>query len=232
MHLTKSDWIAGLPAVLVRDFFRKAARRRSFRLQLAMECFGVNEPVAAKIVQKLRRLEYLDQEGPGEWTVTDKARRVQNASLRQFTRAAAELAFNAFVDRVKAANSSDYLFQVEAIYGFGSFFFGKEDRVSDVDVILILRQRYDQNEFIKRRDAMVESCSRRFSSVVDRLAYPLTQLVMFLKDRSSIIKLHPQNQWKLKTKKKSVYLAPGTVESDLMSELKRDWRRDSLSHKK
>jgi len=234
MRLSKSDQIAGLPAKTLRDFFRRMSGWESVGLPKATEYLRMSEGKTLNVLEKLQELGYVTKESKsGDWALTTAAMRVRNAGFRSYTRAAAERAFNDFLDRVNQVNepASGHLYWIEAVYGFGSFFFTDADRVGDVDLIIVFRLRHNQEEYERRRDKLIALTDRRFRNIVDQLSYPKNLLLRFIKGRSAIIALHNHSQLKLPgLKKKVVYLALGASESQLKADLKRDGWMDTLPY--
>jgi hypothetical protein len=234
MQLRKSDEIAGLPAKTLRDFFRRMSGWESVGLSRAAEYLRMSERRTLNVLEKLQELGYVTKESKSDgWALTTLAMRVRNAGFRSYTRTAAERALNDFLDRVNQVNerTSGHLYWIEAVYGFGSFFFTDAYRVGDVDLIMVLRLREDQKEYERRREKLIALTDRRFRNIIDELLYPKNLLLRFIKGRSAIIALHNHSQLKLPgLKKKVVYLALGTSESQLEADLKRDGWMDTLPY--
>ncbi len=80
-------------------------------------------------------------------------------------------------------------YTVTHITVFGSYLDDTQDRLGDLDVAIQIVRRVPHDEFIQRRDAITTASGRHFGSFVERLAYPLRQLVLYLKDRKPSISI-------------------------------------------
>src|SRR5262249_38062626 len=237
MRLNKTDTIGGVPVLTARSLFRKVGDwRHGFSKSAAGEFFG-SENETLKALRALEKDGYLtskpdpNNKGQMVWNVTNEAMQVRMAKLRDYTRSTADRAFKEFLDRVKTVNTpkSEHLFWVEAIYGFGSFFFGTGDRVGDIDIVGLLRHRYEWEEYQNRQAEMVAKLNRRVS-FPEKLFHASWAVRGSLKGRSGIISLHELNEWndlkKMLTEWKLLYQRPGTSLSDLEAEIETHSRGD------
>ncbi len=98
-----------------------------------------------------------------------------------------------FITRVAAVNSNaEFAYNVRWGMIFGSYLGGKE-RINDVDLGVELVRRH-------KDDLIFEACcharikfalrgGRRFSSVVEEVSWPRTEVLLFLRNRSKVLSL-------------------------------------------
>jgi predicted nucleotidyltransferase len=107
------------------------------------------------------------------------------------TRPVADRHVAALVDRARAMNESqEYLYWVESVAVFGSYLDSSVERLGDVDVAFQLSPRSEGEEFHERCRERSAKSGRNFSTYLDFLVWPQTEVLMRLKNRSRVISLH------------------------------------------
>ena len=215
MNITRDQKIAGVSAMALRKLFRGADR---IHARHVVEDLGIEQRAAQKLLGTLVKLGYLTRAGRAEhdigyFDLTLEAGQLGNASAaKPFTRAAADRAVAAFLDRCRAVDADPYwLYRVKRVQIFGSYLTEKE-RVGDVDVTLDLapkeRNRAKHNELTCERTRLVASKGRYFRNLIDELCWSEIEVTNFIKGGSRVIKLHSSMDGiftKTKVKVKKVY---------------------------
>lgn len=212
MHIDSKSTIAGVPAISVRDFLRRADD-----LQWSLEYVGqrlrLSTAQAKSLVTELLRLGYvevvesLSKEPWHRRTLTGSTFALASAA-RPLRRVTARRKLEEFLNRVRIVNDSDYyLYKVSKVLVFGSYLRG-EERLNDVDVAVELVHREADSESRRAVDQeRVEKAlreGRRFSNLVDELFWPQQEVLLFLKARSRAIALHTTDDPILRTARSQV----------------------------
>lgn len=198
MWIAKSQRIAGQPALVMRQFMRSFGEQAK-DLAFVMEKLQLSRRRAQRLFETLCRLGYLaphtEPDLPLGWRRTTQGAALALASAAPpLRRATAERKLQEFLIRVAEVNRNGYfLFRVTKVVVFGSYL-SKRDRLNDVDVAIGLapKERNPERHFQLERARTAEALhgGRRFSNVVDELAWPQREVELFLKGRSRALSVH------------------------------------------
>ncbi len=201
MRISKDDKIAGFPAVAVRDFLRRGVSSE-FDFRVVMDWFSISQSGAKKFMLELEKLrfickaEYLSPKSATDrYQTTVRGNALAQASTaKPISRATAEKNLQEFLRRVRTVNDEDaYLYRVESVLVFGSYLSAK-DRLNDVDIAIELTPRSkDPNTFrslCERRIREAIEKGRRFGNITEETNWPQMEVLLYLKNRSRVIKLH------------------------------------------
>lgn len=167
-------------------------------------CVGVTPEKAEELVEELARDGYLvrqenDYEGKAVWGFTIKGNAFLMATAAPpITRKTADRLLDNLIKRVRTVNSSpEYLIKVTEAVVFGSYL-STISRLNDVDVFVKLEwKESDPNkrqELCDQHADEAEARGRQFRLFVDRLVWPWTQVRLYLKNRSTALSLHSEEQ--------------------------------------
>jgi predicted nucleotidyltransferase len=204
MRISKDEIVAGYPALTVRAFLR---RYRSFSVSVAAAAheFDTDEQKAREFLRGLESLGLVElAEGPlsdseAVYEITVKGNAFANASAaKPIRRSTADIALRQFMERVDRLNSSgEYVYRVVSAVLFGSMLSAAE-RLGDVDIAIELEPKItDDAEFRSWCEARRKLAVRRgtfFSSTVDLLLWPKTEIFRALRARARALSLHEWNQ--------------------------------------
>jgi len=115
-----------------------------------------------------------------------------------------------FMERVNEVNTNDtFAYRVEKVMVFGSYLSDKE-RLNDIDLAIKLVSKEKDQEKRRQRDQerirIAQKAGRSFSNIVNEIFWPMTEVRLFLKNRSHSISLHDTEDPILKqTKYKVIY---------------------------
>lgn len=199
MHIDPKSQIAGVPAIRVRDFLRRASDNE-FTCEDASKGLKLLSSHAAELISELMQLGYLEpvdiRTGPQRYRRTLAGSTFALASAaRPLTRKTATKKLSEFLERVSAVNANNnFLFRVHKVLVFGSYL-TEQNRLNDIDVAVELLHR--ENDPNKRKTAIracirkVHEGGRQFSNIADEVSWPYNEVLLFLKSRSRAISLHP-----------------------------------------
>lgn len=195
MHIDPRSTIAGLPALRVRSFLRRAGDYDWTEAGLA-EHFGVS-PKAAHELLSLGYLEHSPHEAAEEQryrrTLAGAALALASAA-RPITRKTADRKIAELLDRVREVNANDYyLYRVRKVVVFGSYL-TQRSRINDIDVGLDLahREADPERRSLLDRDRInaAYKAGRRFPNITSELFWPQHEVLLYLKARSRSLSLH------------------------------------------
>lgn len=198
MHLDTKTYIAGQPAIKVRDFLRKA-EGNFWNTGYAGDYFKINENEAQALVEELAQKKYIAKNRIRNeecWTTTsDGIRFFQASATKGILRPNAEKLLEEFLKRVQQVNEDNYfLYRVMQVAVFGSYLQGEKDRINDIDLFVQLEPKNPDNDkhwqMNQERIEDAEKRGRRFSNFTERLIWSQTEVWAFLKNRSRALSLH------------------------------------------
>lgn len=205
MRITKSQLIAGYPAIQVRNFLREfdGSIIRALTIQRALQ---VDSDKARAFLGKMIRLGYLERkESLSGWDeeiyeVASLGMALANASAVQpITRKTAERLLKGFVDRMHTINTSaddPYAYKIASAVLFGSMLADKE-RLGDVDIAIELQPANSNdkelNALCRYRLRMAHLNGKRFRSDFERIAWPMMEIFHVLRAHSRSLSLHQLN---------------------------------------
>ncbi len=198
MHIDSKSEIAGLPALLVRDFLKKSVMVH-YSIEGVMEYFGISKRAAQKVVKELLGLGYLKEDtfhGEKYWGMsgTKEVCRLVNASgAPPITRKTAERKLKEFLARVEEVNRDDgteFGHKITRVALFGSYLTDAE-RVNDIDIgVEMASRKSDPEEQINHELELARKSGRRFSTFLEELAWASVHVRQFLKARSRSYSIH------------------------------------------
>ena len=199
MNITKAQRIAGYPALAIRDFLKRQGSLY-FSLHAATERLQISEAEADRLMKQLEKLGFIRKRGKQDtwYRTTVKGNALAGASAAKLlSRKSAEKRLSEFMARVREVNESQpFVFKVDTVVLFGSFLSEKE-RIGDIDLAVELKPKTEGSaEFKSMRDARINTAiaaGQRFSSFLDRMMWPTTEVYRFLKSRARAISLHDLN---------------------------------------
>lgn len=192
MRLGKNDLVAGIPASAARDLMRFISGRQVHEgaAEAVMAELGIKGPAGS-----LRRLEehgYLIAQDAGSrgvsWTTTVLGNALAMASFGSpMTREAAERLLQGLVERARAYNEDPLRpLIIERLRIFGSYLDPAVDTLGDLDVELSFTKKDGSS---KAALDYANRSGRRFGTHVERLFWPQTELMQYLKNRSRFINI-------------------------------------------
>ena len=224
MYLDPKSQIAGIPAIQVRDFLKQNRNYEWTQNRLALYLNLSTEDIGA-LVSELLRLGYIEAtsviSGQQYYQKTLAGTTFSLASASQpLTRRTAQRKLDEFLGRVQAVNANeDFVYRVRRVLVFGSYLTEKE-RINDIDVAIELVSRYDDPD---KRMAMLQAridqaykAGRQFSSFIDELGWPETEVLLFLKSRSRAISLHTTDDPILKQAPSEIVFQDKTMDTETL----------------
>jgi predicted nucleotidyltransferase len=204
MRISKDELVAGYPALTVRTFLR---RYRSFPISApaAAQELDTDEHQAGKFLSGLKTLGLIEPaEAPlpdnqAAYEITIKGNALANATAaKPIRRSTAEFALRQFLGRLDRLNASgEYVYRVVSAVLFGSMLSSVE-HLGDVDIAIEFEPKITEDpEFRSRCEARRLLATRRgkhFSSMIDSVLWPKTEIFRALRARARALSLHEWNQ--------------------------------------
>lgn len=211
MRLSKDQLIEGIPAEQARDLMR-IFRVNPGLTEFAVDVLEVGEGDAEKMLERFAEAGYLeiadrDRDGAAWWFTTVRGNALANASFaKPITRATAQRHLDGFLERVRTYNADrSKPYSVTRVTVFGSYLDNTQDRLGDLDLAIHVVRRGSNDEYLRRRDAIIATSNRRFGSYLERLVWPLRELGLFLKDRKPAINITDEDVSVLTDRWSNVY---------------------------
>lgn len=200
MQIIKDQLIAGQPALKVRNFVR-TYHLLDFCASEFESALNLSSEEAEYFAQEMVTLGFLapsthpSPDGRTFYQVDDRGHMLVNASAaKPITRKSANRVLQEFMKRVDIVNIRDtYAYTVESVVLFGSMLSDKE-LLGDVDLALELqpavpdREGFDQ--WREDRYDVAMNNGMRFGTTLEKLAWPRTEVLRYLKSRSRSLSLH------------------------------------------
>jgi hypothetical protein len=218
VRISKSDTFCGLPAETARKLTRAYSRHHNASEAACLLGFDVN--AAAEQLQAfesggflVKRLDAPREDGawddPGPWwrtTILGSAL-AQASFARPITRSTAERLLAEATGRVRRYNAdATRLLTVTQLVVFGSFLDPAANDFGDLDLgISVVRRESDGDRFVNAVIAYSAASGRRFDRWVDQLFWPLRELLMIVKNRSSAISITDEDVIRLTDRFEIVY---------------------------
>lgn len=115
------------------------------------------------------------------------------SAARPASRAKAEQRLKEFLDRVEQVKADDrYVYRIAKVALFGSML-SESPTVGDIDLAIHLAPRYGPDEMDARREQSIAAAlaaGRSFSNPMNRLFWSYHEVLLFLRNRSPLIRLH------------------------------------------
>ena len=204
MRIDSKVTMAGVPILKVRNGLRHFRPLDIITTEGICRCVGLSLQKTEELVVELVQGSYLvrqerDYEGKPVWGFTVKGNAFLMATgAAPITRKTADRLINDLLRRAQTVNASPkYLIKVTEVVVFGSYL-GTASRINDVDVFLKLEWKESdprkREELCDRHADEAERRGREFRLFIDRMAWPWTQVRLYLKNRSSALSLHSEEQ--------------------------------------
>jgi hypothetical protein len=208
VRVAKSDVIAGLPAELARAIVRRFRGREMTVVGVADLLDGTgHEP--GTVLAELEAAGYMetvetDAAGDVWWDTTIQGNALAMASFgKPISRKTADRLVSELLKRAHAYNADQGkpLF-VDALRVFGSYLDPQIDPLGDVDIELTYGRRITDPKLVAD---YARASGRSFSTYVDRLLWPYTELVQHLKNRSAFINITTEDITRLTNRSETIY---------------------------
>jgi predicted nucleotidyltransferase len=212
MQITPGQKIAGQSAIVLRNALRHL-RDGTWSSKTLAYYLKVPPMRAQRIIMQLAKAGYIERDELAKtrdaWCLTNAGRALTNANaMRPLPRGQAKVLIDDFLARVKEVNADPYfLYQVSKVILFGSYL-SKKETLGDLDLAIELSPKEPNKDrfekLIKKRSQDAVRSGRQFSTYIDELAWPETEVRRFLKGRARYISLHSASDGILKTCAKRV----------------------------
>jgi predicted nucleotidyltransferase len=148
------------------------------------------------MLKKLRAEGFIEpsETAVGNYEITEKGRSfARSTAAKAIARATAEKALQKFLLRVEEVNrSARFIRSVKAVVVFGSYLTDKE-KLNDVDVAVKLICRWPESmSAIERHQRDLDHTTRsgrRFSNIVECLAWPEREVELYVRNRARCLSL-------------------------------------------
>ncbi|MEW6624887.1 MAG: nucleotidyltransferase domain-containing protein [Bacillota bacterium] len=199
MQINSEDFICGQTIISIRDFLKYVQLRDWWTIDFLTARLRVSKSMAKKIINVLVEQGYIEESKrynrEKAWVNTIKGNSLAMASAAKpiYRRTADDILLK-FMKRVNEVNTNDkFAFRVEKVIVFGSYLSDKE-RLNDIDLAIKLESKEKDKK--KRRQREQERISialksgRVFGNFLQEVFWPMTEVKLFLKNRSRSISLH------------------------------------------
>lgn len=196
MLIDRSEMLAGVPILKIRDFARRTKR---WSLETLEEKLKLPPSQVGIVAQELfargwaRPSEYRDRDGCPhfQWTL-DGSRLALARAVPRLPRETAKKLVAQLLDRVREVNARDEFTEVvQEVSVFGSFLDESKEQLGDIDLVIELRRREvpgrDWVEYSLQRAAQ---SGRAFKSYHSELHYGSTEVLLLLKARNRYLSFH------------------------------------------
>lgn len=191
MRVTRSETIAGHPALRVRALFREACGQiEGVTPDLVRRVLLLPDDDAAQRVINLFQVEgYIEPHRPGDrivgCRVTMKGTALAAARAhRPIRRETAERHLGALLERVKALADRDFLYLAAEVLVFGSYL-GDASCLGDLDIAIRLVPKIeDQERFWQLCQERSRNANRSFGTFLESLYWPEMEVRQFLNART------------------------------------------------
>lgn len=208
MRIDPRESLGSVPVLALRDALRALAGGEWTTNSLSRSLHQDHESTTA-LISLLEERGWVertslacDSEARSQWRLTTlgNAFSIAKAS-RPISRSTADRLVRELLERVKAVNENPALaVLVKVVVVFGSYL-GDSSRLGDVDAVIELAPRFRGKKWERARLARIEAAEdagRTFRTMVDRLSWPWTEVLLMLKGRSSGLSLHYSSDGVLK----------------------------------
>ncbi len=207
MRLDPKEKLYDQPILKIRDVVRHAMQERFFEktstLIIAEVSKILQQPAAVskQIMEQLIKDEYLIINKVTaanvlhyELVATDKGRRFGIATGNTaITRQKADELLDDLIERAKGINANnDLVYFIETIKVFGSYLSNKE-LLGDLDVAVKVTRKFHGVDFTNQNEKRIMVASqngKRFSSFIDQISWPHTEVIQMLKTKKKGLSLH------------------------------------------
>jgi hypothetical protein len=197
MKLNRNEPIAGMDILKLRDVFRKFGRGTLSHVAIMKE-FSVTARKANKMIADLVTLELIcpceirHDKDTRYYETTIKGNAIGSAKAsKPVSRVTADRVLGEFLDRVSGVNGhSELAYHVESVIVFGSYL-SNARCLNDLDVAVELVPKWNDDATYKTicEGSTARACAtgRRFRDFFEPLAWPRTEVMLILKNRSRTI---------------------------------------------
>lgn len=209
MRIDKTDNIAGIPIIEVRDVLGRVGDL--FYADDLKYKFALSDRAFKGFFKELIKRDFIKAslEYKCFWELTIKGCAFTMASAaKPIKRVTADRLIKEFIDRIDIVNNdSDYLYKVKTAVIFGSYLSDK-DKINDIDIAIQLeRVEKDPEKYrILLREQVIEEDikGRVFREPLDFLLWPEKKVRLFIKSRSRALSLHRMEDLNIVTGGKKV----------------------------
>ncbi len=190
MRITKGQTVCGVDALALRSALRGW---HTYSVEWFAQELGLEAQDALRLVQALCAEGFIRPDGESSdfYVLTTKGSALRMASAaRPITRATATRLVREIVHRAHEVNEGEYAYNVRALVVFGSYCDLAVERLSDVDIAVRLVEVDDFDSVREERIRLAYAGGRQFSSDLDEMFWPLTEVKRHLRGRSASISLH------------------------------------------
>jgi hypothetical protein len=192
MKNQESDQIAGVKISEIKGLFQKVYDKY-FYYDFIPVNLNVGEDKAQDLFKEFIKLDLIEKKEFG-YQLTKKGVDIsKDGEKRPLKRKKAEQQLDLFVNRAMHVNSNyDYIYNVIKIVVFGDYI-TSEKWVNSIDVSINLKEKYDKPLFDKKLSRMIalaEDEGIHFKSVFDEIFYAEKQIIEFLKEETTHVRIH------------------------------------------
>lgn len=183
----------------MRDALRRLSSWDNFDLDALTGELKISLAASNTLLRELAGKSYIEpaERSSGTETgyrLTQAGRQFILASgAKPISRTAAATKLAEFLQRVAAVNSNpDYISVISNVYVFGSFL-TDATQLSDLDIAYATKRRYVGDAYSQhaaQRIAIADAAGRSFGNIIERAAWPETEILRFLKAKSRGLSLH------------------------------------------
>ena len=191
MRLDPNYKILGIPVLEVRQLLRQGSQH-TWDANLVAHVIDVGIEEAQQLIDELVRRGVIEKFDTTFYKNTIQGNAIANATAAKLIwRKTADRAFAEFMKRVEEVNTHPYyLYRVTKVIVFGSYLSDAE-KVSDVDLALDLAAKDSVNgDALDTRIHQAEQGGRRFRNITERVYWPYTEVIRYLKSRSRTLSFH------------------------------------------
>jgi len=204
MRVSKGDSICGLVAPAARQLMRAYYLERP--IEVACDILGISQDAAGDQMRAFEAAGYIERAslaraaGDDWWVTTVKGNALGNASFgKPISRATAARLLADVIERARSYNADPArLLTITEIVVFGSYLDPATDRLGDLDLaVSAVRRDTDGERYVDKVLEYARTSGRTFSAFHDQLFWPLRELRMILKNRSTAISITDEDIRKL-----------------------------------
>lgn len=186
------DIVAGIPAPAARDLVRGYTSGWE-GVGHAMKVLEQNESAAREILDAFVHAGLLESQNiaDGAWVTTVSGNALAMATFGAgIKRRTAEAHLNGVIERTKRYNAdSTKILSVRKLYLFGSYLDPTKSELSDIDFAIEVVRRVENEDYISKSREFTRKSGRQFARYIDELGWPVKDLIMTLRNRSSAISI-------------------------------------------
>ncbi len=200
MRIDRSELIAGIPILKIRDFLRWASGDE-WRLEALCDRLKISKHKAQLVLRELIARGWVERMPKDKWSpgVRWLRRTLDGGSLASaravppIARDKAETMLAELLRRVVEVNANDHLaYVVTEVRVFGSFLDAKRRELGDIDLVLVLDHRaIEGRDIAKYSLERARRSGKSLPSFMARLAYGQNEVLRLLKGGNNYLSFHP-----------------------------------------